>query len=225
MHICTPISALNCAHVLLYVHTHHSCIIRWSAVLSTTISTPLIQISFIVMNEDCTEHHQQCASPRLELHDPYAIGTQWRMWWALFGENTLMAKLKPTYAFLKRLEFLSSGRLYLKNNVKIITLSYDTGKPGSAGIRWFVAVTIPYVPCCICEWHSNLVVCRKFISEKLPPIQYKNPNVQVVLFKNKHPYPAIWIYFEDGRKVMLGVEGKPPERIVSELSAVAAKTE
>ena len=69
------------------------------------------------------------------------------------------------------------------------------------------------------------MVCRKFISEKLPPIQYKNPNVQVVLFKNKHPYPAIWIYFEDGRKVMLGVEGKPPERIVSELSAVAAKTE
>ena len=56
-------------------------------------------------------------------------------------------------------------------------------------------------------------------------MQYKNPNVQVVLFENKHPYPAIWIYFEDGRKVMLGVEGKPPERIVSELSAVAAKTE
>ena len=46
-----------------------------------------------------------------------------------------MAKLKPTYAFMKRLEFLSSGRIYLKNAVKIITLSYDTCKPESAGIR------------------------------------------------------------------------------------------
>lgn len=46
-----------------------------------------------------------------------------------------MAKLRPTHAFLKRLEFLSSGRTYLKGDVKIITFSYDTGKLESAGLR------------------------------------------------------------------------------------------
>ena len=59
----------------------------------------------------------------------------------------------------------------------------------------------------------------------MPPLQFKNPDVQVVLFKNKHPFPAIWIYFVDGRKVMLAVEGKSPEKIMTELSSVAAKTE
>lgn len=46
-----------------------------------------------------------------------------------------MAKLRPTHAFLKRLEFLSSGRTYLKKDVKILTFSYDTGKSQSDGVR------------------------------------------------------------------------------------------
>ena len=74
-------------------------------------------------------------------------------------------------------------------------------------------------------WMKYILCCRKFISEQLPPIQYKNPEVQVVLFKNRHPFPVIWIYFDDGGKVMLAVEGKTPDTILSELAAVAAKTE
>ena len=66
---------------------------------------------------------------------------------------------------------------------------------------------------------------RRFIAKKLPPLQFKNPNVQVVLFKNRHPFPAIWIYFKDGSKVMVAVEGKSPDKIMDELTAVAAKTE
>lgn len=56
-------------------------------------------------------------------------------------------------------------------------------------------------------------------------MQFKNPNVQVVLFKNRHPFPAISVYFSNGSKVMVTVEGKSPEKIMSELTAVAAKTE
>ena len=37
--------------------------------------------------------------------------------------------------------------------------------------------------------------CRKFISEQLPPIQFKNPDVQVVTFKNITTNPAINVYF------------------------------
>ncbi|XP_064400370.1 small ribosomal subunit protein mS25-like [Halichondria panicea] len=112
-----------------------------------------------------------------------------------------MSKLKPTFGFVKRLEFLSSGKLYLKDSVKTITLSYETkGSRGNYGIR-------------------------SFISQRLPTIQFKNPNVQVVLFKNEEKFPNIWIYFNDSQKIMLDVEGKTDEEIYSELSAVAGKTE
>lgn len=46
-----------------------------------------------------------------------------------------MSKLRPTYAFMKTLEFLSGGRLYLKKSVKAITLSYNTWGRGSSGLR------------------------------------------------------------------------------------------
>lgn len=46
-----------------------------------------------------------------------------------------MSKLRPTYAFMKRLEFLSSGRVYLKDAVKSITFSYNTRGKESSGVR------------------------------------------------------------------------------------------
>ncbi len=36
---------------------------------------------------------------------------------------------------------------------------------------------------------------RQFIKEKLPPIQYNNPSVQVVLFKNTGKPPFVNIFF------------------------------
>lgn len=44
-------------------------------------------------------------------------------------------RLRPTFAFQKRLEFLSSGKLYLKKSVKAITLSYRTCEGSSRGLR------------------------------------------------------------------------------------------
>lgn len=46
-----------------------------------------------------------------------------------------MAKLRPTYAFVKRLEFLSGGRLHLKDSVKVVTFTYNTHGSKSNGIR------------------------------------------------------------------------------------------
>jgi hypothetical protein len=46
-------------------------------------------------------------------------------------------KLRPTFAFRKRLEFLSSGKLYLKDSVKTITLSYRTSEFSSRGLRYY----------------------------------------------------------------------------------------
>ena len=46
-----------------------------------------------------------------------------------------MAKLRPTYAFVKRLEVLSSGRLHLKDSIKTVTLTYNVHGSDSSGIR------------------------------------------------------------------------------------------
>ena len=90
------------------------------------------------------------------------------------------------------------------------------------------------------------------MKEQLPPIQFKNPNVQFVLLKNRKPTPFVDIYLGnplcvcvcvcvcvrarvhvcvcvcvcvcagDGRSVTLDVENKRSERILSELASVAA---
>ena len=41
----------------------------------------------------------------------------------------------------------------------------------------------------------HLLYYRQFLKERLPPIQFKNPNVQFVLFKNRKPTPFVDIYF------------------------------
>lgn len=60
----------------------------------------------------------------------------------------MAAKLRPTRAFQKRLEFLHSGKLYFKDSVKIITLSYRTSEMSSRGLRYgfFMVVLVFYTP-------------------------------------------------------------------------------
>lgn len=53
-----------------------------------------------------------------------------------------MSKLKPTYSFIKRLDFLSSGKLYLKDSVKTITLSYETRGSPSDGLRFVILMIL-----------------------------------------------------------------------------------
>ena len=50
--------------------------------------------------------------------------------------RAVTSKLRPTPAFMKRLEFLQSGKIHLKDSVKAITLYYNTWGSGSTGIRW-----------------------------------------------------------------------------------------
>ena len=154
-------------------------------------------------------------------------------------------KLRPTFAFRKRLEFLASGKLHLKDSVNTITFSYTTSDKSCIGLRCVTASD------CLMPQASHIFILntqRQFISKELPPIQYKNPEVQMVLFKNAHHYkfPAVKIYYSvfivmnsahcilyqvlfdaagNGRCVMLDVEGKQPDAILAELTAIAGKTE
>lgn len=47
---------------------------------------------------------------------------------------------------------------------------------------------------------------RQFIKEELPPIQYKNPMVQVVLFKNSGKPPFVNIYLGESLAVVSAIE-------------------
>ena len=57
-----------------------------------------------------------------------------------------MSKLRPTYSFMKRLDFLSSGKVYMKDSVKTITLSYETRGTSSNGLR-FVRCDCEFTSC------------------------------------------------------------------------------
>lgn len=101
------------------------------------------------------------------------------------AEKMAAAKLRPTFAFRQRLEFLSSGKLNLKDSVKTITLSYRTSEYSSKGLR-------------------------QFISKKLPPVQFKNPEVQMMLFKNAYhfKFPVVNIYFSKPSFCAAVIQGK-----------------
>ena len=99
----------------------------------------------------------------------------------------------------RTLEFLNRGTLHLKTSVKVITIAYNIGDIPSAGLR-------------------------EFIKEKVPQIQYKNPNVQILAFKNQYKFPSLRIYHEDYHRTMIDCENKESDRIFQELSKVAGKS-
>lgn len=45
-----------------------------------------------------------------------------------------------------------------------------------------------------CYMGSFLAFCRKFVFFNIPQIQYKNPWVQIMLFKNMTPSPFLRFY-------------------------------
>ncbi|XP_065830030.1 small ribosomal subunit protein mS25-like [Oscarella lobularis] len=110
-------------------------------------------------------------------------------------------RLKPKgkYGFRRTLEYLNGGTTYLKENVKTISVHYRTNSRGHEGLQRF--------------WH-----------EKVPQIQYKNPKVQIFSQKNEDPIPLVKVYFGNGTRTKLDVEGKPCDKILDELEGIAGKT-
>lgn len=70
----------------------------------------------------------------------------------------------------RTLQYLNAGRLVLKERVKIFSVNYNT----------------------FGDHHDG---ARNFVFWKLAQVQYKNPGVQVVTFKNLTPSPFIRCYF------------------------------
>ncbi|XP_037036096.1 probable 28S ribosomal protein S25, mitochondrial [Bradysia coprophila] len=101
----------------------------------------------------------------------------------------------------RTIKYLSAGRLALKDNVKIFAVNYNTfGGDHHAGARDYVF------------W-------------KIPQVQYRNPNVQVVTLKNMTPSPFIRCYFANGEDILIDIDSKTKEEIENHLIAVVGKSD
>ncbi|KAH8860349.1 putative 28S ribosomal protein S25 [Schistosoma japonicum] len=74
-------------------------------------------------------------------------------------------------------KYLEAGRILLNDGVKIIVISHIPGAAISHG-------------------------CDEFIKWYLPPMQFRNPNIQIITFKNMFPTPFIKIYFRNEEQVV-----------------------
>ncbi|XP_078052665.1 mitochondrial ribosomal protein S25 [Augochlora pura] len=99
----------------------------------------------------------------------------------------------------RTLPYLKSGKLVLLDQIQIFSINYNTHGQHHQGTREFVF------------WH-------------LPQIQYKNPDVQVITFKNLTPTPFIKCYYNDGKTMLIDVDNKSKEDILEHVIKVVGKT-
>merc|ERR1712121_490034 len=65
---------------------------------------------------------------------------------------------------------------------------------------------------------------RDFVFWNLPQVQFKNPNVQIVTFKNLTPSPFITCFLKDNSKVYFDVDSQSNADIISRLTATLGKS-
>ncbi|MGH0150112.1 UNVERIFIED_CONTAM: hypothetical protein FKN15_016469 [Acipenser sinensis] len=108
--------------------------------------------------------------------------------------------MKGRYPIRRTLEYLQKGDIVFKNTVKIMTVNYNTHGELSDG-------------------------ARKFVFFNIPQIQYKNPWVQVMMFKNLTPSPFLKFYLDDGDQVLVDAEGKDHKDISQHVKKILGKSE
>ncbi|KAK9510345.1 hypothetical protein O3M35_005150 [Rhynocoris fuscipes] len=111
-----------------------------------------------------------------------------------------MPFMKGAAPIRRTLKYLETGKLFFRKGVKIFSINYNTSGNNHIGARDFVF------------WY-------------LPQIQYKNPNVQVVTFKNMTPTPFIQCFFDNGDKMLIDIFGKEKEDIMEHVIKVVGKSE
>uniref|UniRef100_A0A8C6Z9C8 Small ribosomal subunit protein mS25 n=1 Tax=Nothoprocta perdicaria TaxID=30464 RepID=A0A8C6Z9C8_NOTPE len=77
--------------------------------------------------------------------------------------------MKGRFPVRRTLQYLSQGDIIFKSSVKVMTVNYNTAGELSEG-------------------------ARKFVFFNIPQIQYKNPWVQIMLFRNMTPSPFLRFY-------------------------------
>ncbi|XP_058790113.1 small ribosomal subunit protein mS25 [Phymastichus coffea] len=99
----------------------------------------------------------------------------------------------------RTVKYLEAGKLVLKNSIQIFSVNYNTHGENHRGIREFMF------------WH-------------LPQILYKNPEVQLVVTRNKTPSPFIWCFYENNKRMLIDVDMKSKDEILEHLLKVVGKS-
>ncbi|EFN86803.1 probable 28S ribosomal protein S25, mitochondrial [Harpegnathos saltator] len=100
----------------------------------------------------------------------------------------------------RTVKYLMSGKLVLKDKIQILSINYNTKDNHHQGARDFV------------HWH----MCQ---------VQYKNPTVQIVTFRNMTPSPFLKCYYEDGKTMLIDIDSKTKEEILEHLIRVVGKSQ
>ncbi|KAJ0036651.1 hypothetical protein NQD34_005328 [Periophthalmus magnuspinnatus] len=108
--------------------------------------------------------------------------------------------MKGRFPIRRTLQYLQKGDIIFKNRVKIMTVNYNTNGELSDG-------------------------ARKFVFFNIPQIQYQNPRVQIMMFKNMTPSPFLKFYLDDGEQVLVDVEGKDHKQISLHVKKILGKSE
>ncbi|XP_062977487.1 small ribosomal subunit protein mS25 [Elgaria multicarinata webbii] len=108
--------------------------------------------------------------------------------------------MKGRFPIRRTLQYLSQGDIIFKNSVKVMTINYNTGGALSEG-------------------------ARKFVFFNIPQIQYKNPWLQIVMFKNMTPSPFLKFYLDTGEQVLVDVEEKTNKEIAQHIKKILGKSE
>ncbi|XP_065264051.1 small ribosomal subunit protein mS25 [Emys orbicularis] len=108
--------------------------------------------------------------------------------------------MKGRFPIRRTLQYLTQGEIVLKSAVKVMTVNYNTTGELSEG-------------------------ARKFVFFNIPQIQYKNPWVQIMMFKNMTPSPFLRFYLDSGEQVLVDVEDKNNKEIVEHIKKILGKSE
>ncbi|XP_055985593.1 small ribosomal subunit protein mS25 [Sorex fumeus] len=108
--------------------------------------------------------------------------------------------MKGRFPIRRTLQYLGQGDVVFKDSVKVMTVNYNTrGERGEGA--------------------------RKFVFFNVPQIQYKNPWVQILMFKNMTPSPFLRFYLDSGEQVLVDVETKSNKEIMAHIKKILGKTE
>nr|XP_058932881.1 small ribosomal subunit protein mS25 isoform X2 [Kogia breviceps] len=108
--------------------------------------------------------------------------------------------MKGRFPIRRTLQYLGQGDVVFKESVKVMTVNYNThGELGEGA--------------------------RKFVFFNIPQIQYKNPWVQIMMFKNMTPTPFLRFYLDSGEQVLVDVETKSNKEIMEHIKKILGKNE
>ncbi|XP_018410725.1 PREDICTED: 28S ribosomal protein S25, mitochondrial [Nanorana parkeri] len=129
---------------------------------------------------------------------PRAEGTSRRA--VRLHADVLKMPMKGRFPIRRTIQYLQSGEVVFKEPVRVMTVNYNTRGEHGQGARNFVFFNIPQ-------------------------IQYKNPWVQIMTFKNMTPSPFLRFYLDKGEQVLVDIEGKTHTEIVQHVKKILGKTE